>query len=124
MGPHNKEEDLLRTVQEKLPNLPLLYWQENKERNFSSPCDDIPDVLGLDYNNDYWQIKKTPHNTLFLYAAYFDNRQVILVRSKLSLRRSLIKINFDIKLKKDKMMTTQSRTDRQNTICGGGQAVG
>ena len=85
-------------MQEKLPNLPLLYWQENKERNFSSPCDDIPDVLGLDYNNDYWQIKKTPHNTLFLYAAYFDNRQVILV-IEIIFKNVPKKINFDLKLK-------------------------
>ena len=88
MDLHKKEEDFLRTLQDKLPNLPLLYWQENKERNFSSSCDDIPDVLDLDYNNDYWQVKKTPNNTLFLYAAYFDDREVILDRSKLSVRRS------------------------------------
>ena len=72
---YEKEKTFLRSLQNKLPNLPLLYWQKNKERKFPSSCDDIPDVLGLHYNNHYWQVKQTKSNTIYLFAAYYDNRQ-------------------------------------------------
>ena len=71
---HEKKKNFLKTLQEKLPNLPLLYWEKNKERKFVSSCDDIPDILGLHYNNHYWQVKQTKTNPIYLYAAYFDNR--------------------------------------------------
>ena len=73
-----KEEDILKNLQKKLPNLPLIYWQQNKQRNFSSSCDDIPDIMSIQYNNDYWQVKETENNMIYLYAAYFDKRKIIL----------------------------------------------
>ena len=60
-------------LQEKLPNLPLQYWQQNKDKKFSK-CNEIPNLIKLQYNNHYWQVKETQENTLFLYAAYFDTR--------------------------------------------------
>ena len=71
------KEDFFEKLQEKLPNLPLIYWQKNKERNSSRDCDKIPDILDIQYNNDYWQVKQTENNTFYLHAAYFDNRKII-----------------------------------------------
>ena len=70
------EESLVQVLQEKLPNVPFLYWQKHKDRKFSN-CSKIPDLINLRYNNLYWQVKKTKFNTFFLYAAYFDTRETI-----------------------------------------------
>ena len=70
------EESVIQVLQEKLPNVPFLYWQKHKDRKFSN-CNKIPDLINLRYNNLYWQVKKTKFNTFFLYAAYFDTRETI-----------------------------------------------
>ena len=68
------EENLFEKLQKKLPNLPLIYWQKNK-RKFSG-CNKIVNILDVKYNNQYWQVKETKYSTFFLYAAYFDIRDL------------------------------------------------
>ena len=65
-------------LQKKLPNLPLLYWEKNKDTQVSEfdRCNKVPDVMDLHYNNFYWQVKETQNNKLYLYSAYFDKRQI------------------------------------------------
>ena len=89
------EEDIMKKLQAKLPNLPLLFWQKTKGVLLSR-CDKITDILAVHYNNDYWQVLDTQHNTLFLYSAYFDNRES-------SLRQNLVnkvKMSYNLKLYK------------------------
>lgn len=61
-------------LQEKLPNLPLIYLQMKKDQKVSDHCNKVPDVMDLQYDNFYWQVKETQNNKLYLYSAYFDNR--------------------------------------------------
>ena len=62
-------------LQTLLPNLPVFFWQENKE--VFSKCQKVPDVYDLKFNNKYWQVKEAGNVTIFLYAAYFDTRNRI-----------------------------------------------
>ena len=72
------KEDFFEKLQEKLPNLPLIYWTKNKDRVSRRDCDKIPDILDVQYNNQFWQVKTTENNTFYLYAAYFDNREIFI----------------------------------------------
>ena len=72
------ETPILKMLQKKLPNLPLLYWEKNKDTLVSEfdHCNKVPDVMDLHYNNFYWQVKETQNNKFYLYSAYFDKRQI------------------------------------------------
>ena len=45
-----------------------------KDQKVSDHCNKVPDVMDLQYDNFYWQVKETQNNKLYLYSAYFDNR--------------------------------------------------
>lgn len=117
------EESLVQVLQEKLPNVPFLYWQKHKDRKFSN-CSKIPDLINLRYNNLYWQVKKTKFNTFFLYAAYFDTRETIfsficynnnlnslLKSSKLAL--IFKKKGFKQKIQRDWTCNQNTRNDKE-----------
>ena len=67
------EARFLDMLQMMLPNLPIFYWQQNKEK-FSN-CEKLPEIYDLKFNNEHWQVKETKDVTFFLYAAYFDTRE-------------------------------------------------
>ena len=68
-------EDFFLNLQTKLPNLPILHWWENKDKNVSEICWKVPNLIDLKYNNKYWQVKETSNGTFYLYAAYYDVRK-------------------------------------------------
>ena len=89
----------MKKLQAKLPNLPLLFWQKTKGVLLSR-CDKMTDILAVHYNNDYWQVLDTQHNTLFLYSAYFDNResslrQNLANKGKMSYNSKLFKSGYE-----------------------------
>ena len=69
------ETSVLGMLQTLLPNLPVFFWQQNKE--IFSKCQKVPDIYDLKFNNKYWQVKEAGNVTIFLYAAYFDTRNRI-----------------------------------------------
>ena len=74
-----KSEDLefFTKLQEMLPNLPVLHWWANENNNVDNKCWAVPNILDLQYNNKYWQVKDTRNGTFYLYAAYYDTREVL-----------------------------------------------
>ena len=75
-SPRLSEADLSLKLQDKMPNLPLVYWQEHKNKNMrlNSTCAKFPDIFDLHFNNRYWQETETSDGTFILYAAYLDDR--------------------------------------------------
>ena len=68
-------EEFFLNLQTKLPNLPILHWWENKDKNVSKICWKVPNIIDLKYNNKYWQVRETSNGTFHLYAAYYDDRK-------------------------------------------------
>merc|ERR1712013_839614 len=62
--------------QPQMPNLPIVYWQENKDKkmNVNSTCAKFPSMFDLHFNNKYWQEVVTSNGTFHLYGAYLDVR--------------------------------------------------
>lgn len=75
-SPMLTEDKLVEEVQNRMPNLPIAYWNKNKNRlmHINSTCAKFPSVFELEFNNIYWQTLRTSNGTFQLYGAYFDNR--------------------------------------------------
>jgi len=75
-SPKLSEADLVKKLQPQMPNLPIVYWQENKKKkvNKNSSCTKYPDIYDLHFNNKYWQVTETSNGTFHLYGAYLDVR--------------------------------------------------
>eukprot|EP00092_Neocalanus_flemingeri_P026841 GFUD01029096.1.p1 GENE.GFUD01029096.1~~GFUD01029096.1.p1 ORF type:complete len:574 (-),score=135.79 GFUD01029096.1:85-1806(-) len=75
-SPKLSEADLVKKLQPQMPNLPIVYWQENKKKkvNKNSSCTKYPDIYDLHFNNKYWQVMETSNGTFHLYGAYLDVR--------------------------------------------------
>ena len=75
-----KEHDLVERLEPQLPNLPLHYWQENKERKMqiNDSCAPFPDIYDLRFNK-YWQVMESSNGSYHLYAAYLDIRELNLL---------------------------------------------
>jgi len=73
------KEDIAAFIESQNPNLPLSYWQqqnaEGHKMELNGSCAKMPDPLRLRYNNKYWQEVVTSSLTLYLYAAYLDDRE-------------------------------------------------
>ncbi|QQP41199.1 Putative LOC100164358 [Caligus rogercresseyi] len=78
-SPSISETDLVNDLQKKLPNLPIVYLQENKNKNWhyknQSSCAKFPALYDLHFNNIYWQETETSNGTFFFYGAYLDVRK-------------------------------------------------
>jgi len=66
-------------LQPLIPNLPLVYWFENKDQlkksgSKNASCAKYPSVYDIHFNNIYWQQTDTSNGTFFLYSAYLDVR--------------------------------------------------
>jgi len=70
------ETEKAAILQAKIPNLPLVYWFENKNkvRSKNKTCAKYPSVYDMNFNNIYWQQAETSNGTFFLYGAYLDVR--------------------------------------------------
>ncbi len=81
-------ENEMFMASEKETNLPLIYWSkwkkldknQNKLNGNMTVCDDIelPSPHLLKFNNIHWQQMSVNNNlTLYLFNAYYDNREEI-----------------------------------------------
>ena len=75
-SPKLSEADLVQKLQPQMPNLPIVYWQENKKKKAAKnvSCSKYPDIYDLHFNNQYWQETVTSNGTFLLYGAYLDVR--------------------------------------------------
>ncbi|XP_023326460.1 uncharacterized protein LOC111699919 [Eurytemora carolleeae] len=75
-SPKMNETEKAIKLQVQIPNLPLVYWFQNRKNNPSknSSCAKYPSVYDIHFNNIYWQQTDTSNGTFFLYAAYLDVR--------------------------------------------------
>ena len=64
---------VLRYLQNRLPNLPVLSWfaMKNKTRSeeSGSECSIYPDILDIEYSNKFWQLFRQEDATFYLYSA-------------------------------------------------------
>merc|ERR1719309_936731 len=75
-SPKLSEAELVKKLQPQMPNLPIVYWQENKKKKAAKnvTCTKYPDIYDLHFNNQYWQETETSNGTFLLYGAYLDVR--------------------------------------------------
>ena len=75
-SPKLSDAALASKLQPQMPNLPIVYWQENKNKAMliNSTCAKFPSVFDLHFNNKYWQEGGTSNGTFHLYGAYLDVR--------------------------------------------------
>ena len=58
---------VLRDLQSRLPNLPVLSWLAMK--NAHAQCSIYPDILDIEYSNKFWQLYRHEDATFYLYSA-------------------------------------------------------
>ncbi len=76
-SPKLNESELTARLQARMPNLPLVYWYENKNKQLgrNTSCAQYPGIYDIHFNNIYWQQVDTSNGTFFLYGAYLDVRE-------------------------------------------------
>ena len=76
-SPKMNETELVNELEPQMPNLPVLYWQENKHKQMkkNESCARYPDIYDLRFNK-YWQVMESSNGTYNLYAAYLDMREL------------------------------------------------
>jgi len=76
-SPVKPEPELFSYLQRKLPNLPLSYLHEVKNKNYglNKTCATYPAIYDLHISNLYWQETTTSNGTFYLYGAYLDVRK-------------------------------------------------
>lgn len=76
-SPTLSEDMLLQEVQNRMPSLPIVYWNKykNKPMYINATCAKFPSVFELEFNNIYWQTLRTSNGTFQLYGAYYDVRK-------------------------------------------------
>jgi len=75
-SPKLSDKEVASKVQDSMPNLPIVYWQANKDKKqaHNSTCANFPSIVELKFNNQYWQVTETSNGTFHLYGAYMDVR--------------------------------------------------
>ncbi|XP_028144962.1 uncharacterized protein LOC114338558 isoform X1 [Diabrotica virgifera virgifera] len=75
-SPNLSEDMLIDDIQKRMPNLPIIYWNKNKNKPMGSnnTCARFPSMFDLEFNNIYWQTLRTSNGTFQLFGAYLDNR--------------------------------------------------
>jgi hypothetical protein len=78
-SPPKPEKDVVHDLASFLPNLPLEYIQENKDKKWhlkgNKTCAKFPTIYDLKISNTYWQVAETSNGTFYLYGAYLDRRK-------------------------------------------------
>ena len=85
--PPKTEEELIKEIEDRLPSLPLAYWNKNSKLSVSqnsipSKTDEsgcvakYPSIYDLEFNNIYWQTLNTSNGTFQLFGAFYDNRKL------------------------------------------------
>lgn len=73
------EQQIMDEVQRRLPNLPVAYWNRNKNKPMyykNESCAKFPSIYELEFNNVYWQSLHTGNGSFHLYSAYYDVRKL------------------------------------------------
>ncbi|XP_037934539.1 uncharacterized protein LOC119668924 [Teleopsis dalmanni] len=67
---------MVKAVNEELPNLPLELHVKNRYRGFrlNTTCAPYPEVLEIQFHNNFYQHYSNKNITFELFAAYYDNR--------------------------------------------------
>ncbi|XP_018323544.1 uncharacterized protein LOC108735849 [Agrilus planipennis] len=75
-SPSLSEDKLVEEIQYRMPNIPIVYWNQNKNKpmGFNNTCALFPSMFDLEYNNIYWQTLRTSNGTFQLLGAYLDVR--------------------------------------------------
>lgn len=75
-SPSLSEDMLVEDIQKRMPNLPIVYWNKNKNKpmGLNNTCARFPSMFDLEYNNLYWQTLRTSNGTFQLFGAYLDKR--------------------------------------------------
>lgn len=81
-SPALSDSELALILQNKVPSLPIKYWQtlNNKFPSKNKTCAKFPTLWDISFNNVYWQTLKTTNGTFHLYGAYYDNRTLVAMK--------------------------------------------
>lgn len=85
--PIKSEDELIREIEDRLPSLPVAYWNKNSKflssqsSKTSKTNDNVcvakyPSIYDLEFNNIYWQTLRTSNGTFQLFGAYYDTRKL------------------------------------------------
>ncbi|XP_076294748.1 uncharacterized protein LOC143215972 [Lasioglossum baleicum] len=84
-SPAKTEEELIREIEQRLPSLPLAYWNKNSKypgalskskRNDSCSNLKYPSIYDIEFNNVYWQTMRTSNGTFQFFGAFYDRRKL------------------------------------------------
>ena len=83
--PNKSDLEKAEDIEGMVPNLPMVFWQtynsievEDKNNNNSQQmreCGEMPNILDIHYNNNYWQQMESGGGTFLLYSAFLDTRR-------------------------------------------------
>jgi len=76
-SPKLSDDEEAKKLQPLMPNLPIVYWQQNKKKKVpknSTGCTKFPDIYDIHFNNKYWQVLESSNGSFYLYGAYLDVR--------------------------------------------------
>lgn len=84
-SPAKTEEELIREIEQRLPSLPLAYWNKNSKYSGSQgkskgndSCSNLkyPSIYDIEFNNVYWQTMRTSNGTFQFFGAFYDRRKL------------------------------------------------
>lgn len=81
--PAKTEEELIQEIEQRLPSLPLSYWNKNSKfagvkSKGNSSCSYLryPSIYDIEFNNVYWQTMRTSNGTFQFFGAFYDRRKL------------------------------------------------
>lgn len=83
--PAKTEEELIQEIEQRLPSLPLSYWNKNSKYSGNqgkikgnNSCSNLkyPSIYDIEFNNVYWQTMRTSNGTFQLFGAFYDHRKL------------------------------------------------
>ncbi|XP_018782772.1 PREDICTED: uncharacterized protein LOC108965057 [Bactrocera latifrons] len=93
--PPPSEEAVHKLIAQELPSLPLDFMKRHRNDNLrlNDSCAPYPDLMQLEYHNNYWQVLRSEPLTFYLFGAYYDNRTAVVRREGAALVRILATTN-------------------------------
>lgn len=83
--PAKTEEELIQEIEQRLPSLPLAYWNKNSKYSGAQSkakgndsCSGLryPSIYDIEFNNIYWQTMRTSNGTFQFFGAFYDRRKL------------------------------------------------
>lgn len=94
------EPVLLKEIQDRLPSLPIIYWNKLKNKNLfykNESCAKFPSIFEIEFNNVYWQSLYTSNGTFHFYGAYLDVRKLSKIGPSVRILAMINRIEPSIK---------------------------